>query len=87
MILRDGRELPDEILIGLTQGEWPLKFFYDGDPDRRAAEWLDDQSLPNHRRSVFRVRLEPIHEVVLIPPVPARVEAKPVVPIRMAAES
>lgn len=76
MLTHEGINIPDELLIGIIQTQWPIKIFYD---DRTAAaEWLaEGSSEPGNRRRVYRVKLEPMEELTYIPPVPASLESKP----------
>lgn len=71
MITRSGDQIPDEMLIGVTRGDWSLKLFY-GD-EIAAAEWLSHDAI---KRRVYRVRIQPIQLLAYVPPVPASLVAE-----------
>lgn len=77
--MKDGTEIPDELLIGVTRGLWPVQVFYKDETE--AARWLrgGDQAGPaREARKVIRVKLTPIEELVYIPPSEPRLEPRPV---------
>jgi hypothetical protein len=66
MITKSGDQIPDEMLIGMTRGEWPIKLFYQD--ESASAEWLAGDAI---KRRVYRVRLTPIQLLSYKPPIPA----------------
>lgn len=78
MITNEGVMVPEELLIGIEQGKWPIRVFYNN--ATAAADWLATGSEAD-RKHIFRVRLEPVEELVRVPPVPASLMAMPVVPM------
>lgn len=75
VITSDGTEVPDELMIGVTRGQWPLQLLYN---EQSAADWLADTGHYPGDRRVFRLRVEVIKELVYVPPVPAGLQARPV---------
>lgn len=77
-VTNDGIKIPDEILIGMEKGRWPMRFFYSNGAEREAAEWLGAEDAdPSYPRRVYRATLTPTCEVRRVPPVPATTEDVP----------
>lgn len=58
------RDCPTELLIGITNGEWPVYAF---ENDRHAISFLNDPT-DGHRRRVWRVNLTVVNELEVLPP-------------------
>lgn len=81
MITYESIEIPDTLLIGVIRSQWPIQLFYND--QQAAAEWLAQGADAADRR-VFRVRLDVVEQLDRVPPVPARLEMRPV---RLAREN
>lgn len=74
-ITNEGVEIPDEIMLGMVRGKWPITLLY---TDQQAADFLASEANPDERgkRRVYRVKLTPTHEVHYVPPVPPSTEER-----------
>jgi hypothetical protein len=80
-VMKDGTEVPDELIIGVTRGKWPVRLFHGPVPKQEAADWLSTGTI--HERNdkrVFRVKVEPVGQMIYTPPVEASVSEVAVQP-------
>lgn len=64
--------LPQEVWIGVNEGEWPIHVMTE---EAAVVMWLGQKHEPArsdrpYRRHVYRVKLEVLHEVELVEPLP-----------------
>ena len=66
--------MPDEIYIGTTQGEWPLRIFT---AEAHAASWLSESNPQAARqRRLWKATVTYGDELEMVKPVPAKLKAK-----------
>jgi hypothetical protein len=61
-------DVPEELIIGRTRGEWPIAVW---ESEVHALYWLEQRP---DRRKLYRVRVEVLGELKHVPAVPSRLE-------------
>jgi hypothetical protein len=68
---RDRFRPPAELFLGTSEGTWPVQAFTS---EAHVVSWLQEKG--DHRRHAWKVHLDEVTEMVLIPPVPAKLAEK-----------
>jgi hypothetical protein len=62
---------PDELYLGTAEGTWPVQAFTS---EAHVISWLSEKG--DHRRHAWKVHLDEVTEMVLTPPVAAKLTEK-----------